>query len=205
MCPTQSYKEQFLLTQRQHKKTRASNSHALTREESLMSIADAICPAAALTGRPETELPDRYATRRGHSVSPDDGSHTLLPSFVVIDDKKKKKKTSKPPYHLRLPSFGQIVTDIAKIIGCQQREDRGRSDCWGNESRCGFGRPVRQHLSALYRYRAERRSRTLALCCADMSFIRLCRCYRRYLQSFTREMRWRLRTTACAPFLGYSS
>ncbi|KAH9981958.1 hypothetical protein BJV74DRAFT_58686 [Russula compacta] len=159
-----SYKEQFLLTQQQHRK-KTSKSHAPTREESLMSIADAICPAA-LAGRPETELPDRLATRRGHS----------------------------------------IVMDMAKIIGCQLREGSERSDCRGNESRCGFGRSVRQYLSDLYvSIGLGSRSRTLALCSADVSFFRLCRRYRRYLQLFTREMRWRLRTTACAPFLGYSS
>jgi hypothetical protein len=80
----QSYKAQFLLAQQrlrrqlrtqEKKATSASKPETrgtLTREESLMSIADAICPPGL---RLETviELPsdDNHttATRRGHSVS----------------------------------------------------------------------------------------------------------------------------------------
>jgi hypothetical protein len=96
----QSYKAQFLLAQQQRlhtqEKRKATSASAgkpeirtsLTREESLMSIADAICPPGL---RPETvtvtELPGDHshatATRRGHSVSrvvsPADGIKFLGP------------------------------------------------------------------------------------------------------------------------------
>ena len=76
----QSYKAQFLLAQQrlhtQEKKATSAGKPetraALTREESLMSIADAICPPG-LRPKTVTELPDDHnhatATRRGHSVS----------------------------------------------------------------------------------------------------------------------------------------
>ncbi|KAF8498500.1 hypothetical protein F5888DRAFT_1633775 [Russula emetica] len=63
-----SYKEQFILTQRhQHQgQKRMSNFRAPTREESLMSIADAIRPPGP---RPEIDSPDALvAMRRGHSI-----------------------------------------------------------------------------------------------------------------------------------------
>lgn len=62
-----SYKEQFLLLQRhqhQHQRQkRTSNSRIPTREESLVSIADAIRPPGL---RPEIDSP--VAIRRGHSI-----------------------------------------------------------------------------------------------------------------------------------------
>jgi hypothetical protein len=78
--PAQSYKEQFLLTQQQqHHQKRTSKSRAPTREESLMSIADAIRPSDP---KYEIESPDtlRVATRRGggYAVSWDDD--------LLIDD-----------------------------------------------------------------------------------------------------------------------
>jgi hypothetical protein len=64
----QSYKEQFLLAhQHQRQQKRTSNSRrAATREESLISIADAI--------RPHDPGPGDalVAMRRGHSVSQDE-------------------------------------------------------------------------------------------------------------------------------------
>ena len=77
----QGYKEQFLLTQQQRHqdqgRKRTSNSRAPTREESLMSIADAICPPGP---RPEVDSPNALvAMRRGHSVSQD---NDLSPSFL---------------------------------------------------------------------------------------------------------------------------
>ena len=67
--PTQSYKEQFLLTkrhQRQHKRT-SNSRRAATRaeEESLISIADAIRPPP----NPRLRANALVAMRRGHSVS----------------------------------------------------------------------------------------------------------------------------------------
>jgi len=73
--PPQSYKAQFLLAQQRQQqekqeKKKASKTRTLTREESLMSIADAILPPGL---RLETELPDSHHTTtrpsRGHSVS----------------------------------------------------------------------------------------------------------------------------------------
>jgi hypothetical protein len=84
--PAQSYREQFLVThQHQHQRQkRSSNSRALTREESLMSIADAICPPGP---RPEIDSPNALVTtRRGHSVSQDDELlHCLSPIFDFSD------------------------------------------------------------------------------------------------------------------------
>jgi hypothetical protein len=81
--PIQSYKEQFLLTQQhQHQRQkRMSNSRAATREESLMSIADAIRPPDP---RPEIDSPGSLvAMRRGHSVSRDDDLGVI--SFPDVD------------------------------------------------------------------------------------------------------------------------
>ena len=76
--PAQSYKEQFLRTQqqelqqqlqRQQEKKIMGKPRALTREESLLSIADAICPPGL---RSKIESPDDVlVTPRGggHFVS----------------------------------------------------------------------------------------------------------------------------------------
>ena len=78
-APTQSYQAQFLLAQQQRhqepqahpqqkEKTNKTQGRALTREESLLSIADAIRPPGL---RLETDMADMNptVTRRGHSVS----------------------------------------------------------------------------------------------------------------------------------------
>jgi hypothetical protein len=71
----QTYKEQFLLTQQEQRQQRQQErmrkpQSPPTREESLMSIADAICPPGL---KSEIESSDALATRlRGHSVSLDD-------------------------------------------------------------------------------------------------------------------------------------
>ena len=74
--PAQSYKEQFLRAQqeqaeqqRQQEKRIMGEPRVLTRDETLMSIADAICPPSL---RSEIESPnDALATPRGggHPVS----------------------------------------------------------------------------------------------------------------------------------------
>jgi hypothetical protein len=58
-----------------------SNSRAPTREESLMSIADAIRPRPRSPGpSPEIDSPDALvALRRGHSVSQDDDFVAIFP------------------------------------------------------------------------------------------------------------------------------
>jgi hypothetical protein len=79
--PRQSYKAQFLLAQQRQQqqpqekqeKKKASKTRTLTREESLMSIADAILPPG-LRLETESELPDNHhhttkRPSRGHSVS----------------------------------------------------------------------------------------------------------------------------------------
>ncbi|KAH9971654.1 hypothetical protein BGW80DRAFT_428892 [Lactifluus volemus] len=74
-----SYKERFLLTQRKRPQDRSQSRRAglvlLTREESLMSIADAICPATLIQQEPEETLtPEGDNThrnavlRRGQSI-----------------------------------------------------------------------------------------------------------------------------------------
>jgi hypothetical protein len=72
----QTYKEQFLLSQHQEQRQQQQQKRIRkprappTREESLMSIADAICPPGL---RSEIEPSDALTTRlRGHSVSLDD-------------------------------------------------------------------------------------------------------------------------------------
>ena len=88
-APTQSYKAQFLLTRQQQKhpepqpqpnvKTNKTLGCSLTREESLLSIADAIRPPGL---GPETDMADEpelpAVTRRGHSVSSNDDLRTLF-------------------------------------------------------------------------------------------------------------------------------
>jgi hypothetical protein len=85
-APTQSYRAQFLLArqQQQHEesqpqqkeKTSKALGRSLTREESLLSIADAIRPPGLGL---ETDMADEppTVTRRGHSVSSNDDLRTF--------------------------------------------------------------------------------------------------------------------------------
>lgn len=61
-----------------------NNSRAPSREESLLSIADAIRPPGSI---PEIDSPDApIAMRRGHSVSQGDTLCYLSPILTYTDD-----------------------------------------------------------------------------------------------------------------------
>ena len=156
----QSYKAQFLLAQQRQQQQQQQQQQlhtkekkattitsvskpetrgtTLTREESLMSIADAICPPG-LRLETVTELPGDHnhatATRRGHSVSFRMTTLFAACRFPLIQS------------HFALPFFyssvGQIVMDIAKIIGCQSE---GVERSASASASCGLGRSVRQHF-----------------------------------------------------------
>ena len=107
-APTQSYKAQFLLArQQQHResqpqqkeKTSKTLGRTLTREESLLSIADAIRPPGL---RLETDMADEppTVTRRGHSVSSNDHLRTFpsdLSSFLGNQKNKSESRTNPIP------------------------------------------------------------------------------------------------------------
>jgi len=101
-APTQSYKAQFLLArQQQHRepqpqqkeKTSKTLGRTLTREESLLSIADAIRPPGLRLKTDMADEPPLTVTRRGHSVSSNDDLHTFpsdLSSFLGIQKNKNR-------------------------------------------------------------------------------------------------------------------
>ncbi|KAI0247900.1 hypothetical protein BJV78DRAFT_1241601 [Lactifluus subvellereus] len=99
-----SYKEQFLLAQWKQKR---SKSCALTREESLMSIADAICPPSL---KPETSAPEGNArgngiSRRGHSIVLDMAK--IIGHCGRVEDTRQENQLRRG--HSMLPEISAII------------------------------------------------------------------------------------------------